>query len=42
MRNLIAHFAIRRFPNDDAFLFIAKSARDFKKQLALILNPGHC
>lgn len=30
-RNLVAHFAIRRFPNDDAFLFLAKSARDYKK-----------
>lgn len=32
LRNLVAHFAIRRFPDDDAFVFIAKSARDFKKQ----------
>ncbi len=31
-RNLAAHFAIRRFPSDDAFLFVAKSARDFKRQ----------
>jgi hypothetical protein len=30
-RNLVAHFAIRRFPNDDAFLFIAKSANDYKQ-----------
>jgi hypothetical protein len=30
-RNLAAHFAIRRFPNDDAFLFVAKSKRDFKR-----------
>jgi hypothetical protein len=32
VRNLVAHFAAKRFPNDDAFLFIAKSERDFKRQ----------
>jgi hypothetical protein len=32
MRNLLAHFVIRRFPEDDAFLFVAKSARDYKQQ----------
>jgi hypothetical protein len=31
LRNLVAHFAVRRFPNDDAFLFITKSARDYKR-----------
>jgi hypothetical protein len=31
LRNLIAHFAVRRFPNDDAFLFFTKSDRDFKR-----------
>jgi hypothetical protein len=31
MRNLMAHFVIRRFPNDDAFMFTAKSARDYKR-----------
>ena len=25
LRNLVAHFAVRRFPDDDAFLFVAKS-----------------
>jgi hypothetical protein len=30
MRNLMAHFVIRR-PNDDAFMFTAKSARDYKR-----------
>lgn len=30
-RNLVAHFAIRRFPNDNAYLFIAKSERDFRR-----------
>jgi hypothetical protein len=31
LRNLVAHFAIRRFPGEDAFVFIAKSARNHKK-----------
>jgi hypothetical protein len=31
-RNLVAHFGMLRFPNDDAFLFIAKSEADYKKQ----------
>jgi hypothetical protein len=31
LRNLVAHFAVRRFPNDDAFLFITKSAGDYKR-----------
>lgn len=31
-RNLVAHFSAKRFPEDDAFLFIAKSETDFKKQ----------
>lgn len=32
VRNLVAHFAAKRFPNDDAFLFIAKSEKDFRRQ----------
>lgn len=31
-RNLVAHFAIRRFPDDEAFVFIARSAKDYEKQ----------
>jgi hypothetical protein len=31
-RNLMAHFTIRRFPTEDAFICIAKSARDYKRQ----------
>jgi hypothetical protein len=30
LRNLVAHFAIRRFPDDDAFFFMGKSASDYK------------
>jgi hypothetical protein len=33
VRNMMAHFAVRRFPKDDAFLFVTKSARDFKRVL---------
>ena len=32
LRNLVAHFAARRFPSDDGFLFIAKSERDYRRQ----------
>lgn len=31
LRNLLAHFVVRRFPNDDAFLFVTKSARDYER-----------
>ena len=30
-RNLIAHCVIRRFPDDDAFVFLFKSARDYRE-----------
>jgi hypothetical protein len=40
LRNLVAHFAIRRFPADEAFIFIAKSARDFKRQFGIEPEPG--
>jgi hypothetical protein len=31
LRNLVAHFMVRRFPNDDAYLFVTKSAQDYKR-----------
>jgi|SRR5215213_3784143 len=31
MRNILAHFAGRRFRNEDAFVFVTKSASDFKQ-----------
>jgi hypothetical protein len=40
LRNLIAHFAVRRFPSDDAFLFFTKSDRDFKRQYGRDPEPG--
>jgi hypothetical protein len=30
-RNMAAHFVIRRFPDEDAFLFMTKSAADFQR-----------
>jgi hypothetical protein len=40
IRNLMAHFAVKRFPNEDAFLFLTKSASDFKKVLGVSPEPG--
>jgi hypothetical protein len=40
LRNLLAHFAIRRFPNDDAFVFVTKYAPDFKRVLGHNPEPG--
>jgi len=40
LRNLVAHFAVRRFPNDDALVFITKSAADYKRVLGAQPNPG--
>jgi hypothetical protein len=40
LRNLIAHFAVRRFPDDDAFLFFTKSDRDFKQMYGREPEPG--
>jgi hypothetical protein len=31
VRNLLAHFMVRRFPGEEAFVFITKSAADFKQ-----------
>jgi hypothetical protein len=39
-RNLVAHFAVRRFPADEAFVFLAKSARDFKQQFGTDREQG--
>jgi len=33
LRNLITHFTMRRFPTEDAFVFMSKSARDFKERI---------
>lgn len=39
-RNLAAHFAVRRFPGEDAFLFVAKSKRDYKRVFGEYPPPG--
>lgn len=31
VRNMLAHFVVRRFPKDDAFVCLTKSARDYKQ-----------
>jgi hypothetical protein len=33
VRNLMAHYVMKRFPAEDAFLFLGKNERDFKKTL---------
>jgi hypothetical protein len=40
LRNLVAHFAVRRFPDDDAFLFFTKSDRDFIRLFGKEPRPG--
>jgi hypothetical protein len=40
VRNLMAHFAVRRFPNEDAFVFVTKSAPDFKQVIGHEPEPG--
>jgi hypothetical protein len=40
LRNLLAHFAIRRFPEEDAFVFVTKSARDYKQEFGTDPEPG--
>ena len=39
LRNLLAHFAVRRFPNEDAFVFVTKSSPDFKRVMGA--EPEH-
>lgn len=31
LRNLVAHFLARRFPNDEAYLFVTKNVTDYKR-----------
>jgi hypothetical protein len=39
-RHLCAHCAVRRFPEDDAFLFIFHSVKDFKRVFGHEPDPG--
>jgi hypothetical protein len=40
LRNLLAHFAIKRFPSEDALVFMTKSAADYKRVLGAEADPG--
>ncbi len=40
LRNLLAHFAIKRFPSEDALVFVTKDAADYKKVLGANPDPG--
>ncbi|WP_316169379.1 hypothetical protein [Bradyrhizobium sp. SZCCHNRI1058] len=39
-RNLVAHFIARRFPNENAFIFMTKSASDFKQVYGVHPSDG--
>jgi hypothetical protein len=39
VRNLLAHFAVKRFPNDDAYCFLTKSAEDFREAMNVEPEP---
>jgi hypothetical protein len=40
LRNLLAHFAIKRFPTEDALVFVTKDAADYRNVLGAPPNPG--
>jgi hypothetical protein len=40
LRKLLAHFAVKRFPTEDALVFVAKSAADYKRVLGTEPDPG--
>ncbi|MGF6313151.1 hypothetical protein ABIB82_007182 [Bradyrhizobium sp. i1.8.4] len=40
LRNLLAHFAVKRFPAEDALVFVTKSAADYKRVLGAEADPG--
>jgi hypothetical protein len=40
IRNMLAHFVLRRFPNDDALACLAISARDYERQLGRKSESG--
>jgi hypothetical protein len=37
---MVAHFVLRRFPKEDAFVCLAISARDYEKQLGVRPERG--
>ena len=40
LRNMPAHFMVRRFPHEDAFLFVAINASDYERQLGIKPRKG--
>lgn len=40
LRNLVAHFAVSRFPEDDAWVFVTKNRRDYKYAVGKDVPPG--
>lgn len=40
LRNLLAHFAVKRFPTEDALVFVTKSAADYRRVLGAEPDPG--
>jgi hypothetical protein len=40
LRNLLGHFAVKRFPAEDALVFVTKSAADYKRVLGAAPDPG--
>lgn len=40
LRNLLAHFAIKRFPSEDALVFVTKDAADYKRVLVRCPTRG--
>ena len=40
LRNLLAPFAVKRFPTEDALVFVTKSAADYKRVLGAEPDPG--
>ena len=37
---MLAHFVLRRFPKEDAFICVAVSAREYKRQLGVKPERG--
>ena len=40
LRNMLAHFMVRRFHHEDAFLFVAINASDYERQLGIKPRKG--
>jgi hypothetical protein len=40
-RNILAHFAVRRFPNDAAFVFLTNSPKEYKRVFKKLPPPGY-